>query len=267
MVAPLKIAKHAAQSGHWYDEHGNQIVEVLGSSGKMVRPDLRHARKHDLARGVTSIIRLLDKPQLTRWQIRQGILAALTLPRLEAETEEAWLDRVEEDGKATAIAAADEGTRIHAAIQAHYQGQPVPDDYREHVAGVVLHLDLCLGRQEWISERGVASPLGYGTKLDAFSPEFVIDFKGRDGDADTFAGLGTYDEHAMQLAAGMQALEPGKWRRAGICYVSRTHPGVARLVEVEQPALERGFALFRHLLEISFIKDGFRPSWAVRSDQ
>ena len=258
--AVRKVAAHASEGGHWYDRHGQLIEEVTGARGQPVRPDLRHARKLQLCRGVTSIIAACSKPQLELWKRRQAILSALTLPRGETESENDWLARVEEDCGQTAAKAAEEGTRIHAAIQAHIQATPYDSAYVLHVSGVLQALDATCGIQAWRSEVPVVSSLGFATKLDLLSDEWLIDFKGKDGDYAELSALKAYDDHAMQLAAGIIALGPE--RRAAICFVSRTHPGVARLVEVEPKQLERGAKMFVSLLDYTFAKDSYKPEWA-----
>lgn len=272
--AVRKVATHPSESsGHWYDQHGQQIAEVTGAKGQPVRPDLRHARKLGLCRGVTSIIGLAAAPQLELWKVRQGILSALTLPRGDTESEGDWMARVEQDMKETAAKAAEAGTALHASIQASIQGQPFNPEHAASVNGALAALDAVCGFQAWRAEVCVVSPLGFGAKLDLLSDEWLIDWKSKDTDAKGIAELDIYEQHHMQLAAGLEAagglprVDDGiprnlAGRRAAIGFISRTHPGVARVVEVDVKQLVRGFSMFRGLLEYSFAKDSYRPAWA-----
>ena len=268
MIAGMEAAKHIKEAGHWYDKDGNQIATVRDATNtRDITPDVRHARKLDLGPGITSIIGCADKPPLRRWEKEQAILAALTLPRLEAESEKAWLGRVWQDMGEQAKKAAEEGTRIHAAIQGFFQKEPVPEGYGKHVLGVAEALYVACGTQEWRSEVGCASHLGYGTKADLCSDAWLIDFKGKEGDKAAFDRLETYDEHAMQLAATIVALQGEgstmpEDSRAGICFVSRTEPGLARIIEVPHDALERGMYMFKGLLTYWQVKNRHRPTWS-----
>lgn len=261
---PPKLATHAKEGGgHFYDQQGNQIESVTSADGKrQIKCTLRHARELQLARGVTSIMGNAHKEALVKWQVKQGILAALTLPRLAGETDEAFVDRVVDDSREQVRQAADIGTRIHAAVQSTIQRTPVAPEMVEPVAKVLAQIDLVCGPQDWRSEVGVASSWGYGTKLDLVSDEWLLDFKSKDGDQAALDAQGTYDEHAMQLGAGGHAIDPRRPRKCGIVFVSRTHPGVCRVVGIDADAIERGLAMFRALLDYTFHKDRYRPSWA-----
>ena len=254
------------ESGHWYDRTGTLVETVPYADPRKGhrQTTLRDARKRgDLAPGVTTIIGMANKPQLVTWKMKQAALAALTCPRQPDENEDAWLARVlEVDANEHARDAADEGTRIHAAIEQHFRRETYDDSYRPHVEGVLGCLEL-LGPQEWQPEKGAAHPFGFGTKADLHSDEWVVDFKGKDGDDEALARLTTWDDHHMQLAATRQAMGvPGA--RAAICYVSRTHPGAAALFEVTQAQLTKGWECFRCLLAFWQAKNNYRPNWAVQ---
>lgn len=265
--AAVHVAAHASESaGNWYDERANQIREVMKADGSgYTRCTLAHARKLDLAPGSTSIIKLVDKPALTLWKCRQAIMAALTLPRHDAETEGEWMRRVEEDMGKTAANAAEEGTRIHAAIQANYQGQQFDQHYQPHVEGAVRELARVCGKQAWRAEVPVVSRLGVGTKIDLLSDEWLIDWKGCDGDQAELNEKKTWSDHALQVAMGMMAADPSRWRKGAIGYVSRTHPGAVRLVGIPQKELEHGFDCFCALLHYWQKLNRYKPSWATET--
>ena len=251
MTEPAKIAKHASEGGHWYDRAGNQIAEVTGAKGQPLKPTLRHAREHGWAPGVTTIIKAAGTPRgLERWKIRQAVLAALPLPRGADETDDAFLARIEADGREQAKAAAERGTEIHAAIQGWADGDgyvlecaPWVDAVRTVVGDCGVDPDAL-----WHSEVGCAHSAGYGTKADLVVDGWLIDFKTKDSVDDRTK---TYDEHAMQLAATAHALRMStdlKVERCGILFITREAPVVARLVEVTTPEIERGWRCFGALL-------------------
>jgi len=101
--------------------------------------------------------------------------------------------------------------------------------------------------------------LGVATKIDMLSDGWILNWKTKDGDAAQLAKLELYDDHAQQSAFEMSCLTP---RRAAIGFISRTHPGVTRIVEIPQKDLVRGMAMFRALLRYWQCKSAFRPTWA-----
>lgn len=203
---------------------------------------VKDAREHGLLPSVTTIIGCAAKPGLDVWKQQQAILAALTLPRMDGETEEDWLSRVVSDSKQTAKQAAERGTLVHGVIEAFYDGvymPEVPIYVREVEKVIIEHFD----EQLWVPEKSFANN-GYGGKCDLVSSAgFVIDFKTTEKDLDK---LGYYFEHQMQLAAyrsgfGMPSA------RCAIVYVNATQ-NKAKIVEIPDADLRIGWDCFSHLL-------------------
>jgi hypothetical protein len=264
-IPEVKVSTFGKDSGHWYDQDGNLIeqVEKAKKGTGFTKTTLRHARKLDLAPGCTTIIKCAHAEQLVNWRINQGILAARTLDQQPDENDRAYLQRVHDDANTHARDAADEGTRIHAAIEMHLRGEAYPPTYVRHVEAVTdLLLERC-GDAKWLPERGVVSKLGYATKADCVS-EFagwLVDFKGCDGDQGALDAKKTYESHAMQLAATRECIAPEL--RCAIVYVSRDNPGACSFVEVAEDELRQGFAMFRGLLAFWQAKNKHVPTWAT----
>lgn len=147
----------------------------------MVTPDLRHARKLGLLPGASAVMRMIAAPGLEKWKREQAVLAALTLPRIADESSEAFLKRVDEDGKAHARQRAAEGTAIHKAIEQFLRGETYDVRWHAHVAAVLKY-------------------------LEAQGDDFVGDFKSKESfegktERDLF-----YDDHIMQLASYKRGL-------------------------------------------------------------
>ena len=277
MSAPAPTyAPRPKESGHWYDPRTRQLVETVpyskkGTSGP---PDLRHARKLGLVPGQSTITKCAAAWGLENWKREQVLMAALTLPRRAGETDKQFIARVIEDSEAQGAADRAAGTAIHAAIQQHYtDGRFHPDPImRAHVAGAHDMILQEWGPRTWCPERCVSHTLGYATKVDLCSVEpdpVILDFKSKDFSPDDVDGLSTYDDHAMQLAAGAVALagpsdqEPLPNTRAAIVYVSRTHPGLSWPVEVVQADLHRGWEMFRLLLRFWQTKNRYDSRWTT----
>ena len=100
-------------STHWYQRNGEALHTVPSAKGEPRPTTLRDARKLGLLPSVTNILGVIAKPELTLWLQEQAVLAALTLPRIEGETEDAFAKRVVEDSQTTRSGAADFGTSVH----------------------------------------------------------------------------------------------------------------------------------------------------------
>lgn len=228
MSAELQIGR-AGESAHWYTRTGEAAYEVPKKGGGLRPATLRDARKLDLLPSVTSIMSIKAKPQLTNWMIRQAVMSALTLPRLDGESDEAFLKRVEQDRQAQGREAAEEGTRIHAAIEMHLLGLPVDLRYALHVEGAKEALQSIDPDAEWLPEKSFAAE-SYAGKVDlhADSTEkhpdgIVLDFKTKDfSDGDK---LKPYEDWGIQLAAYAHGLDLPHATRYSVV-VSRDNPGL-----------------------------------------
>ena len=103
----------APDSAHWYQRDGSPLHTVLSAKGEPRPTTLRDARKLGLLPSVTNILGVIAKPELTAWLQEQAVMAALTLPRLPGESEDAFAKRVVEDSLTTRDGAADFGTAFH----------------------------------------------------------------------------------------------------------------------------------------------------------
>lgn len=248
----------ASESGHWYDRDGSPRYEVAAKDGTMRAATLRDARKFGWYPGCTSIIKCAAAPGLELWKRDQVLMAALTLPRIDGETSEQLCARILADSGEQARKARDKGTEIHAAIQGHYEGRAPSEEMWPFVQGAVKAIDANFPGCQWVAEQPCANPMGYGTKADLSAANVVLDFKGSEFDEAKAPTLKTWDEHAMQLAATRMALDlPGA--ECAIVYVSRTVPGLSRVIRVDEPQLEAGWSMFCALLDYWQAKNGYFP--------
>jgi len=100
-------------SAHWYQPDGVACHTVPSLKGEPRPSTLRDARKLGLYPSVTNILSVIAKPELTAWLQEQAVMAALTLPRIEGEPEDAFAKRVVADSQTTRDGAADFGTAFH----------------------------------------------------------------------------------------------------------------------------------------------------------
>lgn len=251
----LMIIKKEEHTGHWYTRDGLPKYTIEGKNGQQRNTTLRDARKHDLVPSVTTLLNIIAKPALNTWLQQQVLMAALTLPKQEGESDGDYIDRILADSKAQGREAADIGTAIHSAIQGHYEGRPALE-HEQHIKGCTEAISASFGNQTWICERSFAHEAGYGGRCDLYAvgtqenPNgFVLDIKTKDfSDVNDVEG---YDEHLMQLAAYRVGLGVPSARCANV-FVSRSHPGLA--VVKEWSAEELDVAWVRFLLLVNYWK-------------
>lgn len=242
---------HPSESGHFYHPDGEPCYEVpyADPTKGMRATTLADAKKLGLRPSVTSIINKAAKPGLERWKQEQVLHAALTLPRIDGEPEKDFLARIMRDSQEQAKKAAERGTAIHAAIE----GRDTFGEYGEHVmAAQSLIYSWMLG-EIWTQEQSFASPLGYGGKTDDHAKNAVVDYKTTEK---PLGSLETYDSHWMQLAAYREGLGLPN-ARCAIVYVNAIEPA-ARLIEIPEDKLQRGWDMFRALLDYWYARTGMK---------
>lgn len=241
----------ASESNHWYTRDGVPRYTVIGKNGKERATTLRDARTENLVPSVTTVLNVAAKPALTQWLQKQVLLAALTLPRRTDEPEDEWIARIMDDSKEQGRAAADAGTDIHASIQSFYEGVPT-SRHEEHVKGCVEAIREHFGNQAWVAERAFAHEIGFGGKCDLHAVNIVADVKTKEFSDP--AKVDAYDEHLMQLSAYRVGLGMPGARCANV-FVSRSVPGLVKVVEWSQEDLNRGWQMFCSLLKFWQLKN------------
>lgn len=242
-----------SEAAHWYKpgDPPQAAYEILGLNGKWRATNVGDARKFGLVPSVTTIIKGAARPGLERWQRRQAILSALTHPKAgEVKDAEELMLLIEADAAEQAKAAAARGTRIHAAVEAHYAGGDFPIELTEHVAAIRQAISsIHAPASDWQSEVIVASDLGYGGRIDLVAnvgDGIVIDLKGQE--FETYDGAKTWPEYGMQLAACREAANLPRAKCWNVIF-SRTIPDLVKAVRWGEDDLARSWSAFYALLE------------------
>ena len=244
------------ESGHWYDRQtGQPRYYTKGKNGNLRNTTLADARKNNYVPSVSGIIKVANSEGLNIWKLNQMLLACLTLPRLENESEIDFIDRIQIDAKASAKSAAQRGTDIHASIEAHIEGI-VEVQYPNHAKAVQKALNDYFGERPWESERSFANN-GFGGKcdlVDFLDNGIVADVKTKEfTDPDKVLA---YDEHLMQLSAYRRGFNLPKARCINI-FVSVQEPVIVKIHEWRDEELERGYAMFQSLLRFWQLKNNY----------
>ncbi len=226
------LKKDQNQSSHWYRADGTPCHRLPRASGGGLRATtLRDARRLKLFPSVTSILGIFSKPQLDKWKMKQVALASMRIDRTEGESDDYLADRIIEEAFAQVEQAADLGSRIHDALEKHFEGTEVPEDLQIYTEPVLewqvskslqfVERETCLVNQE----HGFAGTMDVACRYGS-NGIGVIDFKTRKTKPNV--KVTPYDGQAMQIAAygatywGEESLS----RMFGAnVYISRTEPG------------------------------------------
>lgn len=250
------IATRPSESNHWYAKDGTPMYTVLAKNGEPRATTLRDAKKMGLLPSVTTIMKSAASPGLEAWKLNQMMLAALTLPRAEGESEESFIARIQSDSKEQARKAADRGTEVHAAIERFFDGQ-IQADALPYLEPVYKKVEETFGILTWAVEKSFAFE-GFAGKVDLHSLDgegVVIDFKTKEFTSETLEKVAGFDENSMQLAAYRVGLRKPKARCANV-FVSVTEPGLVVVREWNQEELVRGWKMFDALKTYWYAKSG-----------
>lgn len=250
------IAARPSESQHWYAKDGTPMYTVLAKNGEPRATTLRDAKKMGLLPSVTTIMKAAASPGLEAWKLNQMMLAALTLPRAEGESEESFIARIQSDSKEQARKAADRGTEVHAAIERFFDGQ-IQADALPYLEPVYKKVEETFGILTWAVEKSFAFE-GFAGKVDLHSLDgegVVIDFKTKEFTSETLEKVAGFDENSMQLAAYRVGLRKPKARCANV-FVSVTEPGLVVVREWNQEELVRGWKMFDALKTYWYAKSG-----------
>ena len=228
-------------SNHWYDKEGNPAYTIIGVNGKERATTLRDAKKHGYVPSVTTILGLLHKPGLETWKLQNMLLAALTLPREDGESETDWIERVMQDSKATGKEAMDRGSRMHDVLEQFYKSKTT-QIWPSYCIEIDRALETHFGTQNWIPEKSFIHSMGFGGKVDLHAPGIVVDFKSKEGSLDS---VKAYDEQIMQLAAYRNGLNMPNARCVNVYF---TESGDVKLIEHTEEDLTNAFNCFMYLL-------------------
>lgn len=252
-------------SAHWYSRDAKPLHTVTGANGLERSTTLRDARKLDLLPSVTSVLSVLAKPGLEAWKQEQAILAALTLPRLPQEGDDAFAKRVVSDMEAQVERAANFGTLIHASIeQVNSSGT---------TAGIDAAVRPWLERYDaWrranllrtLRSEEILVHAGYAGRFDLLAEHqehgtVLIDFKTQNVKG---GKAKTYETWGYQLAAYRHALGIRCHCLSVIIDSNQPTDPVEKLWEEEE--LENGLEVFKAALEIWQRQRGYVPAALIK---
>ena len=257
----------ASEQTHWYSKTGEAKYTIIGANGKERNTTLRDARKFGYLPSVSAILRVAANPGLDKWKRDTLLMAAATLPKVEGESVEQWMERVEKDSNEQSSKARDLGTEIHGSLERFYMGGYASDHHRVYIDAVNAEISnhFHVKFDDWSAEKSFASPLGYGGKVDLHSYNLVIDFK--TSEFDDAAKKEGYPEYIMQLVAYARGLgfKEGQYRCANVL-VSTSTPGLVKIIEYTQEEMQTAWEKFLCLLRYWQLDKAYHPMDVVHKD-
>lgn len=253
-------------AAHWYTKEAKPLHTVIGANGKERNTTLRDARKLDLLPSVTTILKTLAAPQLTRWLVENAIIAALTATQEEGEDLQEFAVRVARESGDVASKAADFGTRFHSMMEDFLSG------YTDVIVGDDLVAYIPHAKR-WIKEN-VAEVIsaeqcvvgdGFAGTADLFcinheGEKVLFDFKTKQlkrKDDGSWQKPQAYDNWAYQLAAYGAVL--GADRVANVVINSR-EPGAFITIFHSPEKREKGWQVFQSVRDLWQLLNNYKPA-------
>jgi hypothetical protein len=246
---------------HWYNKTGEAVFEVPKVKGGMRKTTIADARKMGLYPSVTTVLGILDKPQLMDWKLEQVALAAFNSPANGSEPFEVYHQHLLTKAFEQVSDAADLGTAIHAALEAHFKGAPIEagmDTYVEPVARLIEREGIAFTEHEL---RLVNAQIGYAGTTDAVitrnGQTGILDFKSRK----TKPGVACtpWETEPLQIAAYGVA-KFGQIPKIGAnVYISTTEKGRVEIWWHNYEDLTEAWKAFRSCVDIWQYQKSYRP--------
>ncbi len=246
---------------HWYNKAGEAVFEVPKVKGGMRKTTIADARKMGLYPSVTTVLGILDKPQLGDWKLEQMALAAFNSPANGSEPFEVYHQHLLTKAFEQVSDAADLGTAIHAALESHFQGQPIEagmDTYVEPVARLIEREGISFNEHEL---RLVNAQVGYAGTTDAVISKAgqtgILDFKSRK----TKPGVACtpWETEPLQIAAYGVAKFGHVPEIGANVYISTTEKGRVEICWHSYEDLAEAWKTFQSCVQIWQYLKSYRP--------
>jgi len=247
---------------HWYNRHGEAVFEVPKVKGGGFRKTtIADARKMGLYPSVTTVLGILDKPQLGDWKLEQMALAAFNSPANGSEPFEVYHQHLLTKAFEQVSDAADLGTAIHAALESHFKGQPIEagmDTYVEPVARLIDREGIQFTEHEL---RLVNAQVGYAGTTDAVitrnGQTGILDFKSRK----TKPGIACtpWETEPLQIAAYGVAKFGHVPEIGANVYISTTEKGRVEICWHSHEDLAEAWKTFQSCVQIWQYLKSYRP--------
>ena len=250
------------KTSHWYNKQGEAVFEVPRASGGGMRPTtIADARKLGLLPSVTTILGVIDKPQLVDWKVKQAIQACFD--NRPTGTLEEYTKLMQAKSEEQVGDAADLGTAIHAALEAAFAGEAYDAELAPYVLPTLAKVSQAGIKLVQHELRLVNAAYGYaGTTdavmVDSLGRQGILDFKSRK----TKAGqkCTPWETEPMQIGAYAIAQFSTLDGIVGAnVYISTTEVGRVEIVTYTSDELKEAWAAFLGATLLWSYLKGYKP--------
>lgn len=241
-----------AQGSHWYSKDGTPMFEVPSADGKRtVKTNITHARKLDLYPSVTTVMKVLDKPDIDTWRVERAIKASIASKRQHGERIKQFIERILDRAQSKSTNAVEFGSDVHKYIEGLYTGNNfdsvlIPQATKDALAAY-FKANVASAKCEQLA---INHSMGYAGTIDmdavlTDTSEFhncLYDFKTQGTKPGKPAMF--YDDFIIQLGAYSLC---GSYGCIRSLIISSTEPGRIEVKEYTEQETRKGQDIFRHL--------------------
>ena len=252
-----------SESYHWYNGVGSSAHFRADGSNTT----LRDARKENLYPSATTIISVLEKPQLSKWIKENAIKTAFQNLPLDGEEMEGYVRRISNLAYRETSSAAQFGTDFHKSAEDYFNGKPMDERFRQQLSPVI----------EWKESKGISfdklehqfasTKHGFGGTVDIIcsnqeGQKMIADYKTRKSNPKY--KMRPYGQEILQIGAyscgvyGEEAVLNDEVFGCNI-FVSSTEPGVVQIHGYKPDEVRKGWELFQALAEVWFKVKKYDP--------
>jgi hypothetical protein len=256
----------STESGHWYDQDANAFHTIVGKNGKERNTTLADAKRLHLFPSVSGILGVLGKDSLSDWKHRQITEAAFMTQPKPGEFPAAYHTRIIEAAFKQVGDAAERGTRIHKAIEQHFQGEAYDYDLAVYVEAVDCWLQT--HGVELIRQEVRCCNIGEGfagttdAEIIAMGVRGILDFKTRK--TKRGKAVEPYETQVMQIAAYANTVLPLDGVGVNV-YISVTEPGRIDATWYSREEVAEAWEMFKHCAALWRYMKGYDPRISPQS--
>ena len=156
------------QSSHYYWPDGRPAFEVNSADGKKkVKTTIVQAKKLGLYPSVTTVMKVIDKPEIDTWRVERAIKASISSRREAGERIKTFIERIVEKAQSRSTKAVNFGSDIHSYIEAKLNGQSFESIYipAKTKDSIAKHLETHVTAPN-CEVVAINKELGYGGTID-----------------------------------------------------------------------------------------------------